>query len=107
MLSWTTGMVASGKAWTSTDQVPWSIPQLSRSAPIQVGWTTSLISVASAGSPGAGYCTSNSSSGETVEVVNGSRAWHSGDGGRVDVPVRADDQDGAGAGYRTPECLPC
>src|SRR5919112_801283 len=64
MLSWTTGMEASGKACTSTDQVPWSMPQLSMSAPTQVGLTTSLISAASSGSPGAGYWTSNSSEGK-------------------------------------------
>ena len=63
MLSCTTGMAASGKACTSTDQVPWSMPQLSTSAPTQVGWTTSLTSAASSGSPGAGYCTSNSAGG--------------------------------------------
>ncbi len=50
--SWTTGMSASGKTWTSTDQVPWSMPQLSRSRPTQVGLTTSATSSASAGSPG-------------------------------------------------------
>ena len=64
MLSCTTGMLASGKACTSTDQVPWSMPQLSTSAPTQVGWTTSLTSSASSGSPGAGYWTSNSSCGK-------------------------------------------
>ena len=63
MLSWTTGMAASGNAWTNTDHVPWSMPQLSTSTPTQVGWTTSLISVANSGRPGAGYCTSNSGAG--------------------------------------------
>ncbi len=42
--SCTTGMEASGKACTSTDRVPWSMPQLSTSAPTQVGCTTSLTS---------------------------------------------------------------
>ncbi len=63
MLSWATGIDASGKAWTSTDQVPWSMPQLSTSAPTQVGWTMSLTSSASSGIPGAGYWTSKSSCG--------------------------------------------
>jgi hypothetical protein len=62
--SCTTGIDASGKACTSTDQVPWSMPQLSTSAPTQVGWTTSLTSSASSGNPGAGYWTSKSASGK-------------------------------------------
>ena len=57
-------MAASGNACRSTDQVPWSIPQESTSAPTQVGLTMSLTSSASSGSPGAGYCTSNSSCGK-------------------------------------------
>jgi hypothetical protein len=40
------------------------MPQLSTSAPTHVGWTTSLTSSASSGSPGAGYWTSNSASGK-------------------------------------------
>ena len=54
MLICTTGTEASGKAWVSTDQVPWSMPQLSTSAPTQVGWTVSLISSTRPGRPGAG-----------------------------------------------------
>jgi hypothetical protein len=50
--SCTTGMSASGKACISTDHVPWSMPQLSTSAPTQVGCTTSAISSYSSGSPG-------------------------------------------------------
>ena len=61
--SCTTGIDASGNAWTRTDQVPWSMPHESTSAPTQVGATVSLISSASAGSPGAGYSTANSSGG--------------------------------------------
>ena len=42
-------MSALGKACTSTDHVPWSRPQLSRSWPTQVGLTTSASSSASGG----------------------------------------------------------
>src|SRR3546814_8713411 len=56
-------MAASGNACTSTDQVPWSRPQLSWSAPTYSGCTTSATSSASPGSTGAGYCMSNSACG--------------------------------------------
>ena len=46
--SWTTGMSASGKACMSTDHAPWSIPQLSTSAPTQVGYGQSF-DIASSG----------------------------------------------------------
>src|SRR5690606_41209801 len=59
-----TGTSAAGNACTSTDQVPWSRPQLSWSAPTYSGRTASAISSAIAGSPGAGYCTSNSACGK-------------------------------------------
>ena len=62
--SCTTGMSAAGNMWVSTDQVPWSIPQLSTSAPTQVGLTISATSSASSGAPGAGYSTANRSSGK-------------------------------------------
>ena len=61
--SWITGMSAAGKAWTSTDQVPWSRPQLSWSSPTHIGLTASATSSATSGEPGAGYSTANSSSG--------------------------------------------
>src|SRR4051812_24783849 len=61
--SCTTGTSASGNMCASTDQVPWSRPQLSMSWPTQMGWTISATCAASAGSPAAGYCTANSSSG--------------------------------------------
>ena len=57
-------MSASGKACTSTDHVPWSMPQLSASMPDPGRRTVSAISAASSGSPGAGYSTANSSSGK-------------------------------------------
>src|SRR6185436_19371673 len=62
--SCTTGIEASGKACTSTDQVPWSMPQVSTSAQTRSGWTTSRTSSASSGSSGAGYSTSNSGFGK-------------------------------------------
>ena len=52
--SCTTGMSASGNTWVSTDQVPWSMPQLSMSGPTQVGWAISATSAAISGAPGAG-----------------------------------------------------
>ena len=52
--SWTTGMSAFGNACTRTDQVPWSMPQLSWSRPTCFGFTISATSSASSGLPGAG-----------------------------------------------------
>ena len=39
--------------------MPWSRPQLSWSAPIQVGFTVPATSSTNSGMPGAGYCTAN------------------------------------------------
>src|SRR5687767_6181661 len=87
MDSWSTGTFADGKAWQSTDQVPWSSPQLSWSSPTHVGWTVSAVSTAMSGAPGAGYWTANNSGGNpkkswmvrgaamAVRAVNRSNQW--------------------------------
>ena len=55
MASCTTGTSASGYMWARTDQVPWSMPQLSWSSPTQCGSATSATSAATSGAPGQGY----------------------------------------------------
>src|SRR3546814_7917831 len=62
--SGTNGKYASGNACSRTDQVEWSRRQLSWSAPTYSGCTTSASYSASPGSPGAGYCMSNSGCGK-------------------------------------------
>ena len=74
MLSCTTGMSASGKACTSTDQVPWSMPQESTSAPTQVGCTASETSCGQLGQPGRGVVDVEQALREAEEVVDGARA---------------------------------
>ncbi len=63
MASCTTGTSASGYMWARTDQVPWSMPQLSWSSPTQRGSATSATSAATSGAPGHGYSNAKSRSG--------------------------------------------
>ncbi len=57
--------------WQSTDQVPWSIPQLSLSIPTQTGSTTRATSWASSGEPGARVLDVEQLLREAEEVVDG------------------------------------
>ena len=57
-----TGTSAFGYRCLMTDHAPWSRPHLS-SSPTSVFFTNALVSRASVGLPGAGYCTSNSALG--------------------------------------------
>ena len=105
--SCTTGMSASGNTCTSTDQVPWSRPQLSWSAPDPVGLARPRRPrSASSGSPGAGYSTVEQLAGEAVEVVDGPRPRHRRHRGGVDVPVRGHHQDRARPRHRRAERAP-
>lgn len=66
MLSWITGISASGNIGLSTDQAPRSSPHSLTSRPSGADkrrLTIKLIARAAAGSPDAGYCWSNSSCG--------------------------------------------
>ena len=74
MPNWTTGTSASGYMCVSTDQVPWSMPQLSASRPTQRGLTTSATSAARSGGAGARVRHRKELVGEAEEVVDRSRA---------------------------------
>jgi hypothetical protein len=70
MDSWTTGMLASGNACTSTDHVPWSMPHESTSAPTHVGVTTSLTFLGELGQARCRVLHVEQLAGEAVEVVS-------------------------------------
>ena len=77
-----------GKAWTSTDQVPWSIPQLSSSSPTQTGSAAFTHLGRQLGRTRGRVLHREQLGWEAEEVVDGARRRHRGDGGRVDEPVR-------------------
>ena len=106
MASWITGTSAAGYMCASTDHVPWSMPQLSRSRPTQRGSSTVTTSCATSSDPGHGYSNEKSSSGNPKKswIVRG--PVHGRDRGRVRVPVGGDGEDRPRAGERPGQVPP-
>jgi hypothetical protein len=87
-----TGMSASGNAWTSTDQAPWSIPQLSRSSPSR--WLHDVGDLAGqVGIAWRGILHGEEHVGEAVEVVNRLGSGHRRQRRKIHVQMRGDDED--------------
>ena len=106
MLSCITGMSASGKVCISTDQVPWSMPQLSTSAPTQVGCTVVADLLDEGRQARRRVLDVEQRLREAVEVVDGAGPRHRRHRGRVDVPVRGDHEDRPRARHRGAERAP-